>query len=557
MRVYRRGSIAVLLSAIGWIASPVSAQGLEDSEIRGVVRDASPSPIQGASVTLTGSGLVGGPRTFSTDDSGAYRFAALAPGTYSVRVEAPGFARAVREDIVLALGTTASVGIELRIAQVIEHVDVAAHGQVVDVHSSAVVTTLDEHLLQSLPTSRVLGETLALAPGVLNPSTSPGLVVAFGGTIGSNALYLDGVDMTEPRRQAVFLPVNYNWTQQVQVMALGVDAEYGEFTGAIGNAVLRSGGNRFSTLAEYWTTDWRWVDRNGSSLAGREILDLWDVTAQAGGPLRRDRVWFFAGTEYYRREDTLLGYHDATRSEETPRTIGKLTAALSPETRIEGHVQRNWSTIDGANAGPGTAPDALDQITQSDTSWNIRLTKPFGARTLLEMRHGGYSSNWREDPLSPRTRNNPSPVIDGVLIRGNSNIYQDHRPVQLDTEARFSRQVSHRVGGAHELEAGFGFKSSSSFTSQGFPGGQRGVLTDGRLSTVLMWAGDRTEARGRRTAIYVQDRWRARDRVTLNLGLRADFNRGSVSTGETVLATNPVSPRAGVVWTLGDRRAPR
>ena len=229
----------------------VTAQGLEDSEIRGTVLDATGGVVVAASVTLTGTGLIGGPRTVMSDERGAYRFAALLPGSYSLRVEAQDFRTAVRERIVLTVATTASIDIQLTVSQVQQMVDVVAHGQVIDVRSSAIVTTLDEHLLQSMPTIRSIPNVLALAPGLFNPTAVAGLVVAFGGTIGSNGLYVDGVDMTTPRTQSAWLPINYNWVDQMQIAALGAGAEYGEFTGAIGNAVLRSGGNRFSALAEY------------------------------------------------------------------------------------------------------------------------------------------------------------------------------------------------------------------------------------------------------------------------------------------------------------------
>ena len=100
------------------------------------------------------------------------------------------------------------------------------------------------------------------------------------------------------------------------------------------------------------------------------------------------------------------------------------------------------------------------------------------------------------------------------------------------------------------MQAGAGLKLNSEFRTQGFPGGRRAFVSGGQVATVQVWAGDRTDADGQRTALFLQDRWQVHDRVTLNLGVRADFNRGSVPNGGTVLATNPVSPRAGVAWAI-------
>ena len=194
---------------------------------------------------------------------------------------------------------------------------------------------------------------LALAPGLFNPTAVAGLVVAFGGTIGSNGLYVDGVDMTTPRTQSAWLPINYNWVDQMQIAALGAGAKYGEFTGAIGNAVLRSGGNRFSALAELWTTDWQWIDRNGSSLAGREILTWWDSSAQAGGPIRPDRLWFFGGVKHlWQRCCPALAAERPARSLGSLLTIVKLTHALSTDTRVEGHVTAELVGYDWGKCRP-------------------------------------------------------------------------------------------------------------------------------------------------------------------------------------------------------------
>lgn len=550
------GRLLIVLMTVASVVSPglSAAQGLEDSEIRGVVRDVSGAAVRGASLTLEGTSLIGGARALVTDARGTYRFQMLLPGTYSLRAEAPGFTPVVRTNVVLPLATAATVDVQLEIASLTEHVRVTAAGPVVDVRSSAIVTTLDEHTLQALPTRRNVSETLALAPGLFNPSPVPGLVVAFGGTIGSNGLFLDGVDMTEPRRQSAWLPVNYNWLDQVQITALGAGAEYGEFTGAVGNALLRSGGNRFSGLGEYWTTHWQWVGRNGSSLAGRKLDEWWDTTVQAGGPIRRDRLWFFTGVEFYRRKDRPFGYDgDVTRSESSPRSVLKLTGALPGASRLEGHAQRNWATIHAANARQFVAEDAWNQITQSDTSWNVRYTRPIGDRTVFEARHGGYESRWSDSPLPPRTRSDPPPILEGPALRGNNIIYQDNRPLQLDAEATVSVLLPHFLMGSHEIEAGIDLEWNRSKQAQGFPGGRRLFYQGGRLVQVSAWEGTASDARARRSTVYVQDRWSLSDRATLNVGARLDVNRGAVPAGN-VLSTNTISPRAGFTWALDTSR---
>ena len=119
---------------------------------------------------------------------------------------------------------------------------------------------LDEALLQNLPTERSIASMINLAPGVSAD-------VAFGGSQKGNEIVLDGVRMTDPLLQDPVLRANYNWVQEMNVVALGAPAEFGGFTGAAAHAVLRSGANRFSGLGEFWTTRPNWLSNNTRDLS--------------------------------------------------------------------------------------------------------------------------------------------------------------------------------------------------------------------------------------------------------------------------------------------------
>src|SRR5205807_5834829 len=122
---------------------------------------------------------------------GIFRFPALHPGVYDMETTLAGFRTVKRSDIVLALGTTATIDITLSVASVSETVQVTGESPVVDVKSSASNTQLTDAMLQNLPTGRFQPDIINLTPGVTN-------TVAFGGTSGSNALLMDGVDVSDP-----------------------------------------------------------------------------------------------------------------------------------------------------------------------------------------------------------------------------------------------------------------------------------------------------------------------------------------------------------------------
>ena len=176
-------------------------------------------------------------------------------------------------------------------------VTVARRVPAVDVRASAIPTHLNQSLLNNLPVTRALADLINLAPGVTDN-------VAFGGTKSSNAIYVNGVQTTDPLDQRPLVGLNHNWLEQMEVSALGAGAEYGGFTAVAANAIVKSGSNRFSGLGEYWTTRSGWVrptilrKPTSSSLARsclfgipafRLEVRLWR-TAYGSLPVRRSRL---------------------------------------------------------------------------------------------------------------------------------------------------------------------------------------------------------------------------------------------------------------------------
>ena len=251
--------IAVLCAILG-AATPLLAQAVQTSTLTGTVRDSTGAVLPGVTVSVSSPQQIGGVQTSVTDSQGVYRFPALRPGTYEMETTLPGFRTMKRSDIVLALGTTATIDIALSVASVSETVQVTGESPVVDVKSSASNTQLTDAMLQNLPTGRFQPDIINLTPGVSSN-------VAFGGAQSSNALLMDGVDVSDPETGTPWSFFNYNWVEQVQVVSLGANAEYGEFTGVAANSIVRSGGNKFTGLAEYLVERNGWLSDNTKSLS--------------------------------------------------------------------------------------------------------------------------------------------------------------------------------------------------------------------------------------------------------------------------------------------------
>jgi hypothetical protein len=497
--------------------------------------------------------LIGNPRQTASDATGEYRVADLAPGIYQVQAIVSGFKTAVHTGIHLAADTTLVVDIELELASISESVRVSAKSPVVDVKSPEAPYRLTADLISNLPTNRVLSDVMNLMPGV-------NAGIGLGGVQSSNPLYVDGVNVADAWRLAPWASFNYNWVEDVQVVGVGAGAEYGEFSGIIQKSRLKSGANRFSGLAEYRTTRPRWVGTNTSSLSpslqsnfaarSERILDWRDTSAQLGGPLRRDRLWFFSGVQAS-TSNIQPALYAGPESIDTNnrRVLGKIDSALRGSLRAGGFYEYDRSHVIGDGLGPFTPIETTWTDTQPDRNWNARTSWILGGRTTFEIEQTGSGGTLSFDPTAPATRAAPYPHYDDAtgLPSGNVDRFLDYGSSRRAIGATMSHYATGGMGGNHDLQIGVQHERNRVDSAAGYPGGRSYVDLDGAPYLVYLWDGDQQTTWARRTTVYVQDEWAVADRLTLQPGLRATFNRGAASQG-IVLSTTPISPRVGMAW---------
>jgi hypothetical protein len=537
----------------------VGAQSPPDGRLVGTVRDTTGGAITGATIVIESPELIGGPMKTATGPDGHWHGPALPAGTYRVRASSPGLRPAVRDGVRLVAGLTLTLDFVLEVEGITEVQRVEAPAPMVDVTSAAAPDTLDRRFLLDLPTSRNVADLINLVPGVAGD-------MAFGGTKLSNGIYVDGVDTTEPSEQGPWLLFTQNWLDEVQVVGLGANAEFGQFTGVAAYAVVRSGANNLSGLGEYWTTRNGWVGNNTRQLSdelqqsfrSERIDDYWNVNGQVGGPLRHDRLWFFAGVDHTTNNRAPAGYAGPVlKEEDDTRVVAKLTAAAWTAGRFEGFVQDGRRRVRNAAIGPLVEPEAAGETRHPQFSWSGRGLFTLGPSVLLDLRYTGYDSPGGLGPQPPQSKEGPPGHYDLVTGVSSVNVLQYFRNdrTRHAVTATGTWYAADFLRRRHELKFGVEIERAREKTTLGYPGGRmyldyagepyRAIVSDGATLT-----GDTSHL-----GAFVQDRFALSRNLTLLPGIRVDLFRGSTPEQAGVFATNPVSPRLGLAWDVrGDHR---
>ena len=538
--------VALLLLVGGVVASAQSLTGT----ITGKVTDEQGGVLPGVTVTLTGRT---GSQVSVTDEKGEYRFVGLSPGPYEVKAELSGFTPRLERNLDVGIGRTLNVPFAMKVGGLAETVDVVANASTIDTATTASDNSISQELLANIPIN--IGNFNA-ATSVMNYTPGINGGSAFGGDSGyGNALLIDGVDTRDPEAGSAWVFYNYNIIEEVQVGGVGAPAEYGGFSGAVVNTITKSGGNRYSGLFDYRHTNKdlargnmkdEYLELNPALGSPNVMTSLNDFTVQMGGPLAKDKAFWWFSVQRYAFEQDPAG-PSKLRTEVSPRYNGKLTWNITPNDTLTGSFQYDNYNVTGRFAWIPQS-DATEQQTVSQDSpeavWNFQYRKLIGSSSFLEAKYTGYWGYYYLDPVDPTPARYDGET--GAYSGGAGYYYyadRDRNQVNLSYSTFASAFGEHNFKFGLEIERSgvrsqFDYMNGVYYYDYGGPYLAYGYAYD-------------VKGTNKRESYYAQDQWRI-GRLTANLGLRLDHISGySPELNKTVYSPDlAFGPRLGATFDI-------
>ena len=584
-----RGWFRLLVFIIGLnVAGIAAAQTVNTGAISGEVRDSSGAVLPGVSVEAASPALIEKVRTVVTDSNGRYSITELRPGEYIVTFSLPGFGTVKREGIALTAGFNANVGADLKVGDIQETITVSGATPMVDVQNASSKNVLTREVLDQLPTSRTIASFAALTVGALTTGQALG-----GGDVGGSKgdtvfgmtqihgslqgmRTLDGMRMSSAYNVAAS---TRNQVNQVMVQEIVLDTSAAsvetESSGMNMNVVPKDGGNLFSATftAEGTNNHFQTKDNISDHLrargltTGAPIQKIYDLGGGLGGPLMKDKVWFYGGYRNWGSIQNIAGIFfnkPANQASLTPSVIAKggflpyaadttrpafydrhqwdsalrLTLQLDPKNKIGlyGSVQKYcW-----CNSYFTTNQEASwDFSVYPNNNWIVSWTNTATNKLLISagasLRQDRQFNSAPEIPGYPA--NSAIPVLDTATGIAYGSRYVSTGVVG-DTEwGDMGNQVAYQtrasmsyVTGSHNFKVGYNSMSGVNKIENVSPNVPYQYIMSGTRPIQIKegaYPYHQYQRLKMLLGLYASDQWTI-DRLTMNLGVRFDYLNGYV-----------------------------
>src|SRR5690242_8479816 len=308
--------IVLMLGGAGMLRAQVNTASLS-----GTVTDPQGAPIKSANITAINL-ATGAERNTATDDSGHYTLVALPPGNYKVTAEGgANFFRFTNESLSLTVGQNATFDMRLELRGMQQTVTVTSEAAAIETTKTEVSQTVDERRIDNLPINGrnyinftlTNSQTTRDVSPTIGPAPNSGLNIN-GARARANMVSIDGADAVDNSINGIRSTISQEGVQEFQLILSNYNAEYGRATGGVVNIVTKSGGNEFHGDAYGYLRNQAFQARNPFSGEIDPTTGTLDPTKQAytrtqsgltfGGPLKKDKTFYFFSYEYTQREET-------------------------------------------------------------------------------------------------------------------------------------------------------------------------------------------------------------------------------------------------------------
>jgi hypothetical protein len=609
-----RRFLSFLFGVLLLVAAPAAAQEQRGS-VEGTIKDASGAVLPGVTIEARSPALVGVAVAVS-DERGLYRFPALAPGRYEISAALPGFQTGRQSNVVLELGQILKVDLTLAVAGVAETVQVKGEAPLIDVKQNAAGANVSQEVIDRIPKGRDFTTLVTSAPGINDESRNRGLQID-GGSGADNRFMVDGVDTTDLRLGTTNRTVAPDFIKEVQVKSSGYSAEYRASIGGVISAITKTGSNDFhGSAGAYYTSEGRLqgdirpsLRLNPSDQTKSEYVltppDKWynaEIVADLGGPVYKDRLWFYAGynplPQQTQRTVTFRDNRAAGSQTFASRPFGwtanyNVTGQISPNLRGKLAVSNyrlrgglGLPTID-TDGTSGSNSKLFPSISRNDSyndtysgvvDWVLNGQNYVNITTTFH-RYGyqdvGQFSNEIIHSFSGSNFQYPQIPASLQQINGYSDNRSSNRQVRdnfshFNVNADATRFMSWQ--GQHTLKAGVQIERISNDVMSGAQqptinlywgasyGSTSGKFYKGTYGYYRVQKFFTTgDVHANNMGLFVQDSWTVNRNLTLNLGLRTEkedvpaYRQGTI--GFKFGFSQKLAPRLGFAWdVLGDSR---
>jgi hypothetical protein len=575
--------------------------------VSGTAADASGAVLPGVTVTLSNPGTIGGNQVAVTDARGTYQFPRLVPGRYSVKGELVGFRAFVVEGVTVNAQATSRADLVLQVDTVQESVTVSSEAPLLDTTAVLNQTVMTREVLDLLPDTNNVWSIGRLVPAVIQNNIDVGGTGAFqqsttsvhGSRGGSETNYLiDGMNIGSVSGdggiQIYYDPFMF---EQLAYQTGGVSAETSR-GGFVYNMVTQTGTNRlrgsfmyngtgdslqFNNISPELRQDLlRGVPplalaANPDLQPGSKVLKMYDLGLSVTGPIVMDKLWFVGTLKRTFLDQLRVGSYnpDGTQFVDDNKMVtysGKLSYATSASSQL--HYTYLYSNKQRFHRSGNSLTDfyesAATHLQELEGHVNQgKWTKTISNKMVMDL----SASNIKNyQPQVPRPEVQPGAIAQFDSLRRSHMVAQEVYEVSRDRRTVAHGSLSYFTG-RHDLKAGFQWDNGRYFAENFSTSGMRAVFRDGVPDTVNTYNTPVSRTSYvQDTAVFVQDKWSASRRLTINLGLRVEKFRGwqpevcQVQTqfvaGQCFAALEDVpnwldpSPRLGAIYDIhGDGRA--